>query len=79
MRWILIILIVFAGLAGCTAGRGGDSDCESEEQKLVGTIRLARTLDTDSTEVEDMVILKVYQLRYEDRNPGQSGEYGVVF
>jgi len=38
---------VFACFAGCTAGSGSDSGYESEEQKLVGTIRLARTLDTE--------------------------------
>jgi len=68
-KWLLTILIVFVGFIGCTAGRGSDSGYQSEEQNVVGAIRLARTLDTDSTEVEDMIILKVYQLRSEDEDP----------
>jgi len=66
---LLTVLIVFAFVVGCTAGRGSDSRYQSEEQQVVGTIRLARTLDTDSTEVEDMIILQVYQLRSEDQDP----------
>lgn len=70
MKLILFTLTVFAFLAGCATGRDSDSGHETEAHKLVETIRHARTSDTDSTEVEDMIIIKVYQLRSEDQKSG---------